>query len=216
MAGRSYTEINRLLNVPKSTLSAWFSTLEISSEAKERISKRAYAKSVLGLLKRNREQTAMAQIRAQTTRDSSIKDIGTLSKRDLLMAGVSLYWAEGYKRPIMVNGKAKTSHPVSLTNSDPKLIALFTKFLREVCGVQDDRISVGLRYFEHQDPAYLLNFWQKVVKMPASRFQKVIQTASISSKRIRPYNTLPYGIVQIRVCDTSLFYKIMGWIDGMI
>lgn len=216
MAGKSYTEIHRFLKVPKSTLSAWFSTLEIPPEAQARINKRAYEKSVLSLLKRNREQTVIAQARAKSTRELAIKDIGVLSKRDILIAGIALYWAEGHKRPIFVNGKIKTHHPVSLTSSDPKLIALFAKFLREVCEVKDEKISVGLRFFEHQDPAYLLDFWQKIVKLPPDRFQKVIQTKSISSKGVRPYNTLPYGIIQIRVGDTPLFHKIMGWIDGLI
>ncbi|MBI2674338.1 MAG: hypothetical protein HYX22_01190 [Candidatus Yanofskybacteria bacterium] len=215
MAGRSYTEINRLLNVPKSTLSGWFSTLDIPPEAKERISKRVYEKSVLALVKRNKQQTEQAQIRARETRALAIKEVGSLSNRDLFIAGISLYWAEGHKKPIYLNGKVRTHHPISLTNSDPKMVALFMRFLREVCSVKDDKISVGIRFFEHQDPVYLLDFWQKIVRIPSSRFQKVLQTISISSKRIRPFNSLPFGVVQIRVGDTPLFHKIMGWIDGM-
>ena len=215
MAGKSYNEISRLLKVPKSTLSTWFSTLEIPQEAKDRLKKRVYEKSVTALIERNKNQTILAEKRALEVRSRAIKEVGALSKRDIFIAGTALYWAEGHKRPIVRNGKARTFHPVSFTNSDPKLITLFMRFLRETCGVSDEKISIGLRIFERQDPAYLLDFWQKTARIPMSRFQKVIQSPSTSSRRIRPFNVLPFGTVQIRVGDTVLYHKIMGWIEGL-
>jgi len=38
---------------------------------------------------------------------------------------------------------------------------------------------------------------------------------SISSKRKRPFNRLPYGTVQIRINNTQKFHHIMGWIEWM-
>ncbi len=214
-AGRSYSEISNLLDIPKSTLSGWFSDLEIPQEAQDRIKKRVHDSSLKALLKRNANQTRLAETKAQSTRAGAIKEVGPLSKRDLFIAGIALYWAEGHKRPIFRDGKAKTYHPVSFTNSDPNLVNLFIKFLREICKVDDRSISIGLRIFDHQDPAYLMDFWQKIVRIPTSRFYKVLQGPSISSQRKRPFNALPYGTVQVRVNSTSLYHKIMGWIDGL-
>ena len=215
MQGRSYSEISRLLKVPKSTLSSWFSDLEIPEAARKRIANRVRELSYKGLLALNKSQTLKAEKRAQIINKEAQMSIGILSQRDLFMIGLSLYWAEGYKRPIIKNGKPRTYHPVRLTNSDPGLIKIYMKFLREICNVNDEHITASLRFFEHQDEAYLLNFWQKIIKIPYSGFRKSSKVISISSQRKRPFNVLPYGILQVSVNDTKLFHKIMGWIEGV-
>ncbi len=215
MAGRSYNEITRLLKIPKSTLSGWFTELEIPEEATKRLTERVHAASLRGLLKRNKNQTILAEIRSKKFRSSGEEMIKSLSKRDLLVIGAALYWAEGYKKPIIRNGRTITSHIVSLTNSDPDLICMFIRFLKEVCDVSDEKIKIWIRYFEHQDPAYLLNFWQKKCNIPYSNFQKTLQTVSISSKRKKFYNSLPFGVAQISVNSTNLYHKIMGVIAGI-
>ncbi len=214
-AGRSYNEINRLLKIPKSTLSGWFTDLELSEEATKRLKERVHTASLRGLIARNRNQTALAQARSKEMHNKGNRLIKNLSKRDLLIIGSALYWAEGYKKLKIVNGKPKTSHTVSLTNSDPELICVFLRFLREVCEVPNEKIKIWIRYFEYQDQAYLLEFWQKKCNIPYSNFLKSLQTVSISSQRKRPFNSLPFGVVQISVNNTNLYHKIMGLISGI-
>src|SRR5438105_946110 len=100
LQGKSYGEINTLLRVPKSTLSDWFATLEISDKAQARIRKRTYKRSIEGLLKRNKLQTQLAEQRAKTIREKATRQVKNLSGKELFLIGVSLYWAEGYKRPV--------------------------------------------------------------------------------------------------------------------
>jgi hypothetical protein len=214
-SGRSYNEIVKLLGIPKSTLSTWFTGLVLSDEAKTRINKKGCQKAISALIKRNIAQTHEAEKRANQIRASAKSDIGTISLRDLFLVGVALYWAEGYKKPIMRGGKIRTSHYIGFTNSDPKLICLFLRFIREICEVPEERIKANLRIFEHQNEAYLLDFWQKISKIPTSRFGKVYKGISISSQRKKPYNTLPHGTFQVRIGDTALYHRIMGWIDGL-
>lgn len=213
--GRSYGEIARLLGIPRSTLSSWFSGLILPQEARDRLKKRIYEKSIKALIKRNAEQTYLAEKRAKQIRYASKSEVGRTSKRDLLIVGIALYWAEGYKKPKFKNGKIRMGHPVSLTNSDPNLIKLFLRFLREVCLVPEARIRAGVRIFEHQNENYLMDFWQKITQIDSGRFGKVYKTVSVSSQKKRPFNILPYGTVQIKVADTNLYHKIMGWIDGL-
>lgn len=215
MAGRSYNEITRLLNIPKSTLSGWFTNLELPKEASGRLEKRVHVASLRGLLARNKNQTALAQTRSKAMHTEGFNLIKNLSKRDLLVIGATLYWAEGYKKPVIFNGKPRTSHTVSLTNSDPELICIFLRFLREVCEVQEEKIKIWIRYFEHQDQAYLLDFWQKKCNIPYSNFLKSLQTTSISSQRKKPFNSLPFGVAQVSVNNTNLYHKIMGLISGI-
>jgi hypothetical protein len=132
-----------------------------------------------------------------------------------LILGAGLYWGEGYKRAIIKNGVARSYHPVSLSNSDPKLISAFLRFLREVCLVEESKINANLRIFEHQNANKLLQFWSEYTKIPKERFSKFYYGVSKSSLGKRPFNTLPYGTIQIRVNDTVLYHRIMGWIEGL-
>ena len=213
LKGKSYNEITKLLAVPKSTLSDWFTGLELSDAATERIKQRVRKGSMEGLIKRNKRQTHLAIQRARETRANAAKDIGILSKRELLLLGAALYWGEGYKRTIIKNGKPRSYHPVSLSNSDPKLIVIFLKFLREICGVEENKINAGLRIYQHQNAEHLLVYWSSLTKIPKERFEKFYYGISKSSLGKRPFNILPYGTIQIRINNTSLYHKIMGWIE---
>ena len=158
LLGKSYSEITASLGIPKATLSGWLNGLELSEQAKEGLTQRAYEKSVAAILKHNKTQTHVAQQNARSIRSSAKFDIKHLTERDIHMLGVSLYWAEGYKRPKIQNGKIKTSHPVSLSNSDPELVKVFVRFLKEICKVPEEKITGEIRIYEHQNEAYLLNF----------------------------------------------------------
>src|SRR3989338_3485612 len=213
LQGRSYNEITALLGVPRSTLSGWFGNLEISPSARERISKRVHAGSLRGLIKKNKLQTHAAEQKARAIRLQGAMQINNLSKSELRILGATLYWAEGYKRPIIRNGKARTSHPVSLSNSDPFLVQAFLKFLRNVCEVPEEKIGAQLRIYEHQNAKNLLNFWSKTTGIPKNKFEKFYYGVSKSSQGKRPFNILPYGTIQIRVNSTALYHQIMGMIE---
>lgn len=215
LQGKSYTEINELLGVPKSTLSGWLKEVQVSEAARKRLNSRMREGSLRGLLKKNKQQTIDARKNATNIRWESSKDIQKISKRELLILGVSLYWGEGYKRPIIKDGVARTYHPVSLSNSDPKLVAVFLKFLREICNVEENKLKAGLRIYQHQNAEKLLLFWSELTKIPKERFEKFYYGVSKSSLGKRPFNTLPYGTIQIRVNDTNLFHRIMGWLEGI-
>ncbi len=215
LQGRSYNEVTRLLGVPKSTLSDWFTGLQLPESARDRIAKRVCEGSVRALIKRNVNQTRLAESRAKQTRKSSKKRVGKVSENELFFIGTALYWAEGYKKPILKNGKIKTSHSVCLSNSDPALVKVYMRFLREVCRVPEERISAEVRIYQHQNEAYLLNFWGGVTGLPFSKFKKFYYGVSLSSQHKKPFNVLPYGTIQIRVNNTELYHRIMGWIEGL-
>jgi len=95
------------------------------------------------------------------------------------------------------------------------LVAVFLKFLREICEVEESKIRAGLRIYQHHNSDQLLNFWSKLTKIPKERFEKFYYGISKSSSGKRPFNILPYGTIQIRVHSTPVFHTIMGWIDGL-
>ncbi|MDO8505961.1 MAG: hypothetical protein Q7S48_05330 [bacterium] len=215
LEGKSYNEISVLLKVPKSTLSSWFGGLVLSSEARERINRRVAEGTLRGLIKRNKNQTHLAIQRMHTGRQAGCEEIGRISPEQLRLIGAALYWAEGYKRLKEVGGKTRTHHPVALSNADPILAKVFMRFLREVCHVPDKVIRIEARLYKHMNKEEIIKFWMSTLGLTKENFKNVYFGISKSSQGKRPYNRLPYGTIQIRVNDTVLFHRIMGWIEGV-
>ncbi len=215
LSGKSYGEITKSLGIPKSTLSGWFSGLILSRGVQEEISRKGRKKSTEALVNHNKRQTYLAIKRASTIRAETAKKINNFSQKDLLILGIMLYWAEGYKRPMVRNGREVTYHVVSLTNSDPFLIKIFLKFLREYCCVPNEKIKANLRIFQHHNDKNLIKYWSEQTGIVDSNFGKTYTGVSKSSQGVRPFNRLPYGVIQIVVADTKLFHQIMGYIEGM-
>lgn len=213
--GRSYNEINRLLGIPKSTLSGWFSGMVLSEEAQERIKSRVHRGLLNGLVKRNKMQTHLARKRAKDTCTAASKEIGKISNRELLLIGTALYWGEGYKKLVIKDGIERTHHVVSLANSDPAMIKVFIKFLTEIISVSKQDINISMRIFKHINEESALKYWCNVTGLNKNNFYRTSYTISKSSQGKRPYNRLPYGTIQVTVCNTEKFHKIMGWIEGI-
>ncbi len=215
LKGYSYSEIGKQLGISKSTLSTWFSGAILSEKAQNILRKKAYTGTLNGIVKRNKKQTHDALLRMRTGRARAAKEIKRLSAAELKYIGTALYWAEGYKRPHVRLGKERTYHSVALTNSDPLLVAMFMRFLREICEVENEHIRADVRIYEHMNESLVLQYWQKIIQLPAQNFGKFYYGVSLSSRHKRPHARLPYGTIQIRVNNTQLFHRIMGWIEGL-
>jgi len=213
--GYSYSEIQKKLDIPKSTLSTWFSNIKLPKHTWNKILKKGREKSIQCLIERNKRQTPLAIERASVIQRQAQQEIRHLSKHDLFILGISLYWTEGYKRPIVRNGQRKTFHVVSFTNSDPYLIQLFLRFIREICHIPDNKIHVSIRAFKHQEQKEIQRFWQNITHLQPTHFGKIYLDISKSSLGKRPYNHLQFGTIQVRIGNTELYNKIMGWIEGI-
>lgn len=215
LQGKSYNEINKELGIPKSTLSGWVKDLSLSEEARKRLEGRVRQGVENGLVRRNKEQTIKAQERSREIRDEAKSEIPALSKRDLHLIGIALYWAEGYKRAKVRDGKERTAHTISFVNSDPEMISIFVRFLREVMDIPISDIRLAMRLYPHINEEEAKKFWMECTGLPAERFFKSTYLTSGASKGVRPYNRLPWGTLQIEVCRTAEFHRLMGWIEGM-
>ena len=215
LKGKSYGEIHKKFGIPKSTLSGWLSDVVLLKKARARIWQRTQAKGFRALIRRNKNQTVEAKRRMRHLRLAGQKAVGKITLRDLFIMGVALYWAEGYKRPVRRRGREVTHHVVSLTNSDPVLVKIFLRFLRQWCKVPKEKIKASVRVFPRQSMEKLQYYWERQTGLGRKNFFAPLRTISISSRRKRPFNRLPYGVVQIRVADTALFHTIIGYIDGL-
>jgi hypothetical protein len=213
--GKSYNEIQKRFGIPKSTLSGWLRDIPLSQKAIERLKSRVAEGTLNGLVKRNRLQTVLAQKRAAEIRKKAAVEIKNLGLNDRYLAGIVMYWAEGYKRIKTRAGKEVTNHPISFTNSDPLMIRIFVDFLKIEMGIPTEKIKAHIRLFSHIDPDAAIKHWSSKSGLPPQNFLKSSVVVSGASKRIRPFDRLPFGTVQIVVADTPQFYRLMGWLDGV-
>lgn len=125
-----------------------------------------------------------------------------LSRADfeLKIAGIMLYWGEG----------AKTSDVVQFTNSDPDMIRLFLKFLRDICGVSKKRLRAIIHLYTDQDRIFLEKYWSSITNIPREQFYK----SHVHVGKIGTYkNKSRYGTLAINYSDKRLLNVILSWIQ---
>lgn len=201
-AGNSIKYIARTLRVAKSSVSLWVRSIELSQKQKSRLSENGVRFEVI----ERRRQTRLGnttRVRNEIMHLAG-KNLGRLTKRDLLIAGIGLYWGEGGKT---LKGMAR------IANSDPDVIRIMMRFFREICRVPESKFRAQVHTFSHLKAAQAEAYWSKVSGVPCAQFYKTYVKPSIASKSKK--DSLPYGTLDIYVCDTKLFLTIMGWIKKL-
>ncbi len=122
--------------------------------------------------------------------------------KELKIAGIMLYWAEGSKN--------LKSNMVDFVNSDPNMIKIFLKFLRQICGVKEDRLRLYLYSYSYQEIDKLKDYWNKITGIPKAQFFKPYIREGNPNLNGRK---LPYGLVHIRYCDKQLLKLVLSWIE---
>lgn len=208
LSGKSYGDIRKMLGVrSKGTLSLWFKHLELTKDAKEKLRVNIDKATKRKLLAFNAERTVRIKKENESARASGYAQIGSLSKRDLLILGSALYWGEGTK----THGE-RSYIPLAFTNSDPKMITAFLRFARNTLEVPEAKFGGGINIYEGMDENRVRLFWSKQTQIPKDRLY-VSRQVSKAGKGIR--KTLPFGTMSIRIHDRLLFNRVMGMIDAL-
>jgi hypothetical protein len=216
LQGKTYTDIQKeLAPISKATLSLWLKDIVLSQKTRETLSSHAKKKSLDGMSRWSKAQSVAARKRVENIKNIALREIKTISDRELMILAAALYWAEGYKRPRKSCGREIVGHEISLTNSDPKLAKAFLKCMTRVCRIDISCVKANVRIFEHMNENVVIEYWSDQLGIPKNNFTKTYVGRSSSSMGKRPFDRLPYGVIQIRINNTDLFYKVMGWIDGV-
>ncbi|MDZ4296609.1 MAG: hypothetical protein U1A16_04565 [Patescibacteria group bacterium] len=210
--GKSYNEIVKALGVAKGTVNYWLHGIVLPPLVQKKLAANIQRVTKNGFSTFNRERTRRIKEENKTFREISSKEIVPLSEKELLLVAVALYWGEGCQNAHAKNGTS--SYALALSNSNPFLIALFLRFVREILHVPEKKIKAHLQIHPNIDRAQALYFWSSVTQLPAIQFC-VITAVSSASKHRRPTRFLPHGTLDIRVNSRQLFMRMKGWIDGL-
>ena len=164
--GYSYSEIKKFSPVPKATLSYWFRKIKLSEPQLARLKK----KRIEGAQKGSRAKTLKTSKAIEEIQKTSAKDIGKISKRELWLMGVVLYWRERF----LNKNDSDLKKGVRFTSSDPHIIKLFLKWLGDVGGIKNEEINFDIFIGEDKKNSIndLVNYWAEITGFPKDNFSR--------------------------------------------
>jgi hypothetical protein len=193
--GKSYSQIKNILKISKSTLSSWLRDYPLS---KDRIRE---------LRDCNEQRIERYRETMRRKRESRLKNfyqiqkklIFPLSKRELYLAGLFLYWGEG----------AKTSQAaLTISNTDPSIIKFFIFWLNASLGISKNKLKIFLHLYSDMKIKTEMAYWSKALEIPLSQFNKPYIKAT-SSIRINHKGTFGHGTCNATIGDARLSEKII-------
>lgn len=124
-------------------------------------------------------------------------------EKELEVAGVMLYWAEGYKS---IHGNT-----VDFANSDPVMIKVFLNFLRTSFIVDETKLRVYLYCYSNQNVVELIRHWSSVCDISQAQFSKPYVRTDFNPEQKRK---MALGMIHIRYHDKKLLLEIKNMIHS--
>ena len=210
--GMSYSEIENRTHVPKSTLSYWLKNLKLTEEQKKKLNEQRLEAMKRGLEKKTSQRLQMIdQIKI-----TSVKSINKISKRELWLMGIVLYWRERF----LSGNESDMREGVRFTSSDPYLIKLFLKWLYEIGDIKNDEIKFNIFIGEKRRNSMneVIEYWADVTNLSPNFFSSVyFQKERLKKAKRTIKNKTSMGLLRVRVKSSSMLARqIAGWVYGII
>lgn len=207
--GLPLNEIKDKLGISKSTVSLWCRDIILTEEQYKKIKKEHIFKTQKGRLigaQMNKNKRLDAIKEANNFGKKIIKKI---SKRELLLIAVALYWSEG--------SKSDSSSGFIFVNSDPEMILAMRLFLINVLHIPTEDIvcSIQINRTHEERIAVVLSFWKKMLHLQNSQIRKPYYINTKVSKVYDNYDNY-YGICRLIVRrGRNLKYRMLGLIKAV-
>ncbi|MFG3550383.1 hypothetical protein [Streptomyces sp. NPDC047725] len=206
LQGWTYDRIQTELGCSKSSISLWVRDLP-KPERRGRTREEASA-----IARRGWEaKLKVREEERRRTRQQALEEVGRLTDRELFLAGVALYWAEGSK-----SKPYSRRERVTFVNSDPHVISLFLAWLR-LLRIDPARLRFSVHIHETADAARAEAFWADHVGIAPAELLKT--TLKRHNPRTNRKNTdQEYrGCLRINVRNgADLYRRIEGWRYGIV
>ena len=201
--GYSYSEIQKFVSVPKATLSSWFKDIKLTEAQLKRLEqKRSDAIATGAQVRSKRVNEAIEKIEK-----SSAKDIKDISKRELWLMGIMLYWRERVSDRDVKKG-------VKFTSSDSYLIRLFLKWLMDVGQLGEADVLCDI--FIDDDKKKAIAYWSDVTGFPQESFTRIYIQKAKKKRKKRNIKKAEFGLLRIRVKASSMLARqLSGWIKAV-
>ena len=189
--GYSLNQIHENLGIAKSTTSLWLRNIKVGKSAFKKIQHGTSEGRLRGRMKITARRIARENLLKQlVSQELSTINLDDVSVRLLCSF---LYWAEG----------SKSKDSVCFTNSDPRMVAVYLKLLRNGFDIDEKRLGAWLHLHQYHDRQEMLKFWSGVTSIPVEQIK--IYNKPNSGKNIRPGYP---GCISVRFNDVKTFHQI--------
>jgi len=191
----SYSQIKKVLGVSKSTLSGWLKDYPLSEK---RIRELRDSEQKIEKCRETKRKKREARLNVFYNEEKS--KILPMSKKELYLAGLFLYWGEG--------SKSQNSAQLLISNTDPVVIKFFIYWAEESFNVPREKFSVQLHLYSDMDIDKEIGFWSKELKIEKKQFIRPYIKESLSSQ-ITHKGAFGHGTCNLRIGDVRLFEKVI-------
>ncbi len=132
-----------------------------------------------------------------------------MTRKELKIIGAMLYVCEGTKARRDSRTKNGYIYSIELTNSDPKIVRVFSIFLQKIIEADWSRVRGQLFIYPDLREKNLVKYWSKISNIPVTQFQKTITLRSKISK----FKPNPLGTFKLRYSCKSDFLKLESIIE---
>lgn len=195
LKGWSYSQIKVKLSVSKSTLSGWLAKYPLSNERIRQLR----GSNPQRIEKCRNTKAEKKRIRVSGVYDRVRKDIGVLNKREIFLAGLFLYWGEGYKSAPATTG---------IANTDPAILRIFIAWLK-VVEAPIEKIVVRIHIYSDMDRDATIKYWKDELGLPRSCFGQ-IYTKKSRLTGLSYKNGFGHGTCNILIYNRDLSEYIMS------
>jgi len=184
----SIVEIAERLALPKTTVFYWVRDIPLGRPRRDnphpgtRVMQRKFRALRERAYKEGRESFQMLSSADPTFRDF-----------------VCMYIGEGYKR---------CRNSVCISNADPRVIALATRWLR---ALSRNKLCFSVQYHADQNPQQLSEFWASILEITPGdvRMRPKANSGRLGGRVWR----CKYGVLAVTTNDTLLRARLQAWMD---
>lgn len=202
--GMTYGEIRQELGTPKSTLSDWLRKYPLSSAQIFQIQINRERRQFLARERTSITKRLKLEKRLKDCLEEQKEILLPLTEKELLLAGIFLYWGEGGK-----------SHRgiVSISNTDPAVVKFSLLWMIHALNIPKEKIQVFLHLYSDMDVKDTFAYWSTTLNLPTTQFVKPYIKKSLRSDI--DYKGYGHGTCMLRVSNTLLKEKILMSIKAM-
>lgn len=205
--GESIKKIANLLKVSVSTASLWCRDVKLTNNQIENLRKRQtdpfYGKRLDYYLKKKKE----FNLKLLGLKNEGINSIGKLTKREIFLIGIALYWGEGFKKDSLAG----------LATLDINIAKFFVYWLNKSFNITTKdlllRVTANISY--KSKIKELEKYWSKELKISVNQFSKPFFQNTKWKKEYENKSDY-HGVLRIRARRSiDLLRKIFGYIEGI-
>jgi hypothetical protein len=127
-----------------------------------------------------------------------------MDKMSLRISGLVAYLCEGTKLRKDNRYKNTYLYVIEFTNSDPNLMKLFIKFMRQNLDIDENKIKCQVAIYDDINTKEIEKFWSNYLEIPICNFNKTI---IFKPKNLGDKLNLR-GTCKLRYYDKKTFFKL--------